>query len=138
MCNGVITITAIITECASASAVVPADTPVFPRITSATRDQCVPERTAASVADADCADATSRATRSGSGLMNTPTTTAATTMATTLNTNGAASLGMPSATETDPAGPARFGPATAPMVVAQTTSDRERARCAGFARSVAA
>ena len=37
MCNGVITITATITECARASAAVPAATPVFPRITPATR-----------------------------------------------------------------------------------------------------
>ena len=45
---------------------------------------------------------------------------------------------MPSDLASAPPTPVRLGPATAPIVVAQTTTDRARARCSSVARSVAA
>ena len=45
--------------------------------------------------------------------------------------NGPVSAGSPSGRPARPARPVRFGPATAPMVVAHTTTDSARARCSG-------
>ncbi len=58
--------------------------------------------------------------------------------ATTEKMYGPASAMTPSDVPTAPPTPVRFGPTTTPMVVAQTTSDSERATCAGSAESVAA
>ena len=52
--------------------------------------------------------------------------------------NGPVSSGSPSARASAADGPVRLGPATAPMVVAQTTIESARPRCSGSARSVAA
>ncbi len=133
MCSGVITITAIITPCARASATTPAATPGRVRTASTTRGQ---DRLTCVVTPRD--RAASRATSSGSGRSRTARTTAATSMPSAPNTNGPVRLGRPSARPARPAGPVRFGPATAPTVVAQTTTDRARARFSGRARSVAA
>ena len=53
-------------------------------------------------------------------------------------TNEPASSGRPSARATADPGPMRLGPSTEPIVVAQTTIERSRPRCAGCARSAAA
>ncbi len=59
-------------------------------------------------------------------------------MPTRANMNGPVSRGRPDPAAASPASPVRFGPATAPIVVAHSTQDRARARCSGGARSVAA
>ena len=133
MCSGVITITDTITACASASAATPEETPGRVRTTCTTRphDGCVraaPPR----------ASAASRATSSGSGRSRTPITAAAASIPARPNRNGPVSTGTPSASPARPARPVRLGPATAPMVVAHTTTDSARARFSGRARSVAA
>src|SRR5690606_14185966 len=84
------------------------------------------------------AAASSRANSNGSGRNPTRITTPATAIPTPPSTNGPVSSGIPHLCASTPAGPARFGPATAPIVVAQTTIDRCRARWSGVARSVAA
>ena len=59
-------------------------------------------------------------------------------MPTAPSANGPVSTGIPTASAKLPAGPERFGPRTAPIVVAHTTVDRARARRSSVARSVAA
>ncbi len=135
MCSGVITITAIITAWARASVVIPVATPVRVRITSRTRDHFVPVSTTGAPPVSTTA---SRATRSGSGRRNTMITTAEASMPTTPNMNGPVNGGSPRFAATSPAKPVRLGPATAPMVVAHTTSESALARRCGLARSVAA
>ena len=53
-------------------------------------------------------------------------------------TNGPAMGGRPSAWPTTAPGWIRLGPATAPIVMAQTTADSDRPRCSASARSTAA
>ena len=78
------------------------------------------------------------ATSSGSGRSRTHTQTAATTSTTEPIAKPPVSSGMPRDRATAPPTPRRFGPATAPIVVAHTTTDSARARCSSVARSVAA
>src|SRR5690349_1269727 len=87
---------------------------------------------AGAVADA------ARAVSNGSGRSATTRTPAATTAATPVTSRGPARAGTPTAPASAAPGRVRFGPATAPTVVAHTTSPRERARAPGSARSVAA
>ncbi len=65
-------------------------------------------------------------------------TRAAASIPTLARANGPVSSGIPSRSATDADSPVRLGPATAPIVVAQTTTDSARARVAAGARSVAA
>ncbi len=82
--------------------------------------------------------ASRRAVSSGSGRRHSRSTPAASTKATALNANGPASAGSPKPRVVWSARAAKFGAATAPMVVAQTIRDSCRARRFGSARSTAA
>ncbi len=135
MCRGVITITEIIAACALASPTIAASAAGRSASTARTRCHEVPvgRPAAGSAAAAAC-----RASSSGSGRSSTCTTTAATSIEAAPTANGPVSTGRPTASAARPAGPLRLGPATAPTVVAQTTTDSARPRERGSARSVAA
>jgi len=134
MCNGVITITETITACPSASPAAPAATPGCSRATRSTRAQFVPEGRPTGRPPS----AASRATSSGSGRRKNAITAPASTMPTSATRNGPVNRGRSSRWASRPATPVRFGPATAPTVVAHITVDSARARRRGAARSVAA
>ena len=133
MCSGVITITEIITACAKDSAATPAATPGVVRATSAMRRHDLGRG-----GPAPRPRAASRATSKGSGRRNTTMTSAAAIITTRPNPKGPVSAGSPTDFAARPETPLRFGPATAPTVVAHTTTDSARARRSGRARSVAA
>src|SRR5690349_24264036 len=74
----------------------------------------------------------------GSGRRNTNRTTATATNRKAERTNGVASVGTPHGPNQRPVVAERFGPATPPMVVAHTMSERCRPYDVGGARSTAA
>ena len=82
--------------------------------------------------------ASCRASMSGSGRSPARSRPQARTSPAPEMTNGPAMGGSPRLWPTTAPGWIRLGPATAPMVMAQTTADRERPRCSGSARSTAA
>ncbi len=79
-----------------------------------------------------------RESSSGSGRISTRKPTATTAKAAREITNPPLRGGMSSHRPRSAPGPARLGPRTDPMVVAQTTRLRERPRRSGSARSAAA
>ncbi len=79
-----------------------------------------------------------RATTSGSGRSHTATTRPPSTNEAIEKTNGPLSSGRCSQVAVRPPTPLRFGPATAPTVVAHTTVDSARPRPPSVAQSVAA
>jgi hypothetical protein len=132
MCSGVITITLTIAACAPARPSTAKPSTGRSRTAARARPHDVPVGAVVGIS------ALALATSSGSGRSITPTTTAASTMPIEASANGPVSSGMPSRSAKAPAGPVRLGPATAPIVVAQTTVESDWARRSAAARSVAA
>src|SRR4051812_16062975 len=122
MCTGVIDITPTITTCPTATAQTPRRAPTLPLIAASADPQD------AGFCEASGTGARLRAVSSGSGRSSTNSASAPSPNATALNRYGPAYSGAPHGIVTLSVNGARFGPITAPSVVAQTTSDRCRAR----------
>jgi hypothetical protein len=129
MWSGVIDITATITRCPTEVEAMPSRAPGE----ATTACQAVRRPTCC----APCEFGSERpAKSSGSGRRKRKISTAPTTNEATAKANGALYLGRPGRIFSSGAG--RLGPITAPTVVDQTTSESERPRIDGSARSTAA
>ncbi len=124
-CTGVIAITATIVAWLSAS----------DRIAVTTPERSLGRSTATPVPRSTPSRA---AMRSGSGRSDTAYTVAATICAASAKKNTPPRARMPKISPSASPGEMRFGPSTAPIVVAQTTIARSRPRRPGSERSVAA
>ena len=140
MWMGVITITATIAVCATATASRPSTAagvrPISSNVARSGVD--VRAKSTRSGSPSTGTPANWRASSKGSGRSSTDNTVTLTRNPTIENTNGPASAGRPSHSATAPPGSARFGPSTAPIVPDHTTMDSALPRRSGTARSIAA
>ncbi len=135
MWSGVMIITVTIAAWAQAIATTAAPTAGTSRTTATKRPHDRPRGSGPALGTTP---AVSWARSSGSGRSRHDTHPAATTRTTAPMAKPPVSSGTPMERATAAPTPVRLGPATAPTVVAHTTTDRARARCSSVARSVAA